>query len=295
MSLTRLIRETKDLFECIIIPGLAAFLPWRFCFKLFRWLSRYHFLYRQEADAAFTMAQRYGYAENPDHWRANYRLVQLVDKADLFLSVCRSDRWLKHNVKVVGDRWPQTSDPVLAVTFHWGAGLWSLRYFRTLKKRTAFLSRRFDQQTLADRLCCYVIAKARLQEVRRLGRAQIIFRGGSVKKILAALNNDINVVALLDVPIEAGRSSLIIDLLGKKALIPRGLIRLAVQDRIPVMVYTMGLDQNTGKRELRIKGPLPNHTEHLLAKSLSSMLNDAIKQDSSAWHFWHLVEQFILK
>ena len=36
----RLRGEARDLIELVLVPGLAAVLPWRWCFVLFRSLAR---------------------------------------------------------------------------------------------------------------------------------------------------------------------------------------------------------------------------------------------------------------
>ena len=42
----RLKREVRDLFELVLIPGLAAVLPWPVCFALFKRISNWRWLYR---------------------------------------------------------------------------------------------------------------------------------------------------------------------------------------------------------------------------------------------------------
>ena len=43
----RLKREVRDLFELVLIPGLAAVLPWPVCFALFKRISNWRWLYRE--------------------------------------------------------------------------------------------------------------------------------------------------------------------------------------------------------------------------------------------------------
>ena len=38
-AILRLRTELRDLLELVLLPGLAAVLPWPLCFRLFRWLA----------------------------------------------------------------------------------------------------------------------------------------------------------------------------------------------------------------------------------------------------------------
>ena len=44
--------EARDLVELVLLPGLAAVLPWPLCFRLFRRLSRWGWPYRAACEAA---------------------------------------------------------------------------------------------------------------------------------------------------------------------------------------------------------------------------------------------------
>src|SRR5207249_8292228 len=78
----------------------------------------------------------------PTTWAAAYRLIQLIDRADMWLSRFRSDRWIDHHLEVEGDAWPDR--PFVGITFHYGAGLWSIRHLCPNGRRASFLSLRFE-------------------------------------------------------------------------------------------------------------------------------------------------------
>jgi lauroyl/myristoyl acyltransferase len=84
-----------------------------------------------------------------------------------------------------------------------------------------------------------------------------------------------------------------IRLFGRQAWFPRGLIRLAVGEKLPVMGFTLGLDRKTGRRILTVRGPLPNHDEQALAQALADLFTEALTQDPVAWHFWPFVQDFL--
>ena len=78
----RLRHEARDLLELVLLPGLAAVLPWRWCFGLFKWIARKPFLYREAVGRALAEARERGWAGDEGDWLARRRLVTLIDHAD---------------------------------------------------------------------------------------------------------------------------------------------------------------------------------------------------------------------
>jgi hypothetical protein len=269
---------------------MAIFLPWPLCFRLYRYLSRCSWLYSEQTAQSLTEAQNIISVEQPARWRAAYRLIQLVDHADLYLSFFRSDRWMKKYLNLTGSDWPRNS-PFLAITFHWGTGLWSLRHLRSQGMVTAFLSARFNKKTFANRLVAYYYSRLRTREVERIGLARVIYKGGSVPRLLEAFRLGKSVAALIDVP-PGEATCLPIQLFQRRAWWPSGLVRLAVSGNIPVVAFTVSLDHQTGRRHLDITGSLPAHDQHQLMESLVGCFSEAISRDPPAWHFWWLVQEF---
>lgn len=287
----RLRQEFKDLVELLLLPGIAIFLPWPLCFRFYRYLSRYSWLYTERTTQALDAARNIISVEDSARWCAAYRLIQLVDHGDLYLSRFRSDRWMRKYLDLTGSGWPKNS-PFLAITFHWGTGLWSLRHLRSQGMVSAFLSFRFDKKTFANRLVAYYYSRLRTREVERVGLSKVIYKGGSVPRMLRTLRQGKSVVALIDVPPGEVGTCLPVQLFQRRAWWPSGLIRLAVSERIPVVAFTVSLDHRTGRRHLNITDPLPAQEQHQLAEALASCFSKAVSQDPPAWHFWWLVQAF---
>ena len=156
-------RSTAKLFvELFLLPGLAAILPWRWSFRLFRGVANGRRLY-PEVEWMVRGARSAGAADDEEGWRSALRLTRLFSFADLYLSMFRSDRWLRRHVDVSGN-WPRGA--FLAVTYHWGAGLWALRHLKAHGKRTAFLSIRFDRATFQH-------SRLRYWYALQIGRARV--------------------------------------------------------------------------------------------------------------------------
>jgi phosphatidylinositol dimannoside acyltransferase len=139
----RLRRELRVLVERWLVPCLLALLPWWLAFRIARRLAHWPWFFRERVDATIAIAQRYGVVDDPKRFAFEQRLYHLVDHIDLFLLKFRSDRYLDRHFDIDGD-WPAGTDPLITLSFHWGAGFWGLRSLRRSGRRFAGLSVRTD-------------------------------------------------------------------------------------------------------------------------------------------------------
>ena len=114
--------ELRDLIELVLLPGLAAVLPWRWCFALFKALAHRPWLYRQACERALAEAKARVTIDDEARWLWTRRLITLVDHADLYLSATRSNAWLRQHVTVQGHNRvnPACCAPFIGV---WACGL----------------------------------------------------------------------------------------------------------------------------------------------------------------------------
>ena len=96
-------QEVRDALEVVILPGMAALLPWGLCFRLFRRIARWDWLYREACQADLHMAEAKNQVPDRQRWLQERRLVQLVDHADHYLHRTRSDAWMRKHLTVTGD------------------------------------------------------------------------------------------------------------------------------------------------------------------------------------------------
>lgn len=276
--------------ELFLLPAMAALLPWRWCLPLFRRVARGRRLYA-EVDWMLRGAHSAGVVDNEEEWRSALRLTRIFSYADLYLSMFRTDRWLARHVDVTGN-WPQGA--FLAVTYHWGAGMWALRHLRAHGKRTAFLSIRFDRSTFHDSRLRYWYGLLRTRETARAGGgAGVIFTGGSSAEIAAAHRENVCVMALVDVPPKPTQATAPVVLLGRPARLRRGLARLAIEQNIPMVSFRMNLDRESGRLKLWIDEPLTASTEDGLMGELAANFQAALDEDPCAWHSWSDVQCFL--
>jgi len=273
----------RDLFELYLAPASAALLPWPLSIRWLRWLARREWLYAAEVAAAKRARQEVLGVESPAAWCEEFRLVRLVDHADLYLSLTRSDDWMKRHLRVSG-AWP-LQGPFIAFTFHWGTGFWSLRHLRRAGFRPAMLSTPLGPPpALSDWRARYGFRRNR--EVARASGEGVIYLGGAKDKLRAHLAAGGVVVGLLDVPPGQTPESVAVDIFGRPSALPRGMLDLAVELRLPLVPFFLSLDALTGERRLRICPPLAGATAEELAPAAAQLLNDAVAACPPAWHRW---------
>lgn len=277
--------ECRDLIELVLIPSLAALLPWPFCFRLFKQIAKAPWLYRQASLASLGQAKAKGLAVDESAWLWERRLVTLVDHADLYLSLTRSDRWMQNYLTVVGE-WPSHGKPSLLCTFHWGAGMWALRHASAAGLTPNALVASLDPAYFENRRVLYRYAIARTKEVADVLQRATIDVNKNLKRVLTALKQGEPILAAIDAPADQAQASQHVTLMGMSARMPTALLRLALDKQIPVLVYTTGLDLNTGQRILEIHTPEDEASLDTMTAGVFSKLDQVMHLDPGAWHFW---------
>ena len=290
-SLLRLRTELRDLMELVLLPGLAAVLPWPLCFRVFRRLARWDGLYKNACHAALAQARLHGWAVDEADWLLKRRLITLVDHADFYLGRTRGDAWMTRHLQVLGS-WPDAGNSGVLCTFHWGAGMWGLRHAHSRGLVAHALVAPLDGAHFRGRAVLHWYARARTAEVARALGCPTLDVSASLRPALRALREGEQVLAAIDVPSDQVAVSEPVTLLGLRALMPKALLRLAVEQRIPVTLYVTGLDFATGKRHLQVIPVGVRDDVAALAQEVFQKLDVAIQQEPAAWHFWGEAPRF---
>lgn len=290
----RLRAEGRDLLELVVLPGLAAVMPWRIGFRLLRRLAGIFRPYSDTGQLALAKAGSRGWVGDAAHWSRVRRLVTLVDHADLYLSRTRPDAWLAKHVDVEG-QWPRAGQPGIIFTFHWGAGMWGLRHAKASGLRAHALVAPLNGAHFAGRRVLLAYARARTAEVARALGCPTLDASANLRRVLQALRRGEQVVAAVDVPSDQVSASAEVELLGLAAQVPRGLLRLAVDQRVPVTVYLTGLKVESGRRFLRIHQLGIHDSVEGLARDVFSYLDRAIREDPPSWHFWSEADRIFVR
>lgn len=291
-SLARLKNEARDLLELVLLPGMAALLPWPCCFRFFRWVSGKDFLYRDASHEALRQARARGWVHGDSaRWLRARRLTTLVDHADFYLSRTRSNRWMERHLLVSG-AWPDASTAAVLCTFHWGAGMWGLRHVASRGLRAHAVIAEHSRASFAGRKVRYWYYSARIRAVAAALRRPPIEVTRSPRQIMRVLRSGEQVVAAVDVPSDQVAASESIDFMGSRARVPRGLLRVAVESKIALTVFLTGIRMSDGKRILAIHRLGQRNDVDSLMAEVFAHLEQAIRTDPAAWHFWEVAPRF---
>jgi hypothetical protein len=280
----------RTLRETVLLPALAAALPWAWGFGLLRKFAASDDLYPELTETACNGAMMVSPISDIREWKQRYRLIRLVDHCDMFLVRTRTWRWFRKHVNVDG-AWPK-SGPFIAMTFHWGAGLWSLADMHSAGLSARFLSARLDKSQFHGDWVAHTYARCRNQTVESAGGAPVIYIGGATQAIRLALAEGHVVVALYDVPASQTHATLLTKVCDRLVELPAGLANLAVASGVPIVPFAMGLDYQSGRRRLKIEDSFLPASAQGFADRLAASLTRLIRQDTSAWHFSGYAPEF---
>lgn len=291
----RLRVEVRDALELVLLPGLAAVLPWSVCFALFRHMAHWRWLYREGCAKALAQAKKRGALRPADEarWLHERRLVTLTEHADLYLSRWRGDGWMTHWLDVKGEWPPPSTEPGVLCTFHYGAGMWGLRQAAHARMRANALLAPPGGELLQGRSVLRRYAQARTREMARALGRPVAEVGSSMRPALRAFENGELALAAVDAPADAASSAIM-----QPSAQGLALLRLAVEFKAPVTVYTTLLDVKTGRRVLRIEqvdgGGNITSVEELTARVFAH-LERLMQRDTAAWHFWGGAQRSFLR
>ena len=291
----RLQQEGRDLLELVLLPMGAALLPWSWAFRLFKYLAKRDFLYRDATERALLEARRWkwvreGSAEE-QHWRWIRRLTTLIDHADLYLSLTRSDRWMRHHLRVEGE-WPRHDQAAICCTFHWGAGMWALRHAHSSGLSPAALVAALQGAHFKGRFVLHLYARLRTWAVKRALHQDTVDVSHSLRPAIQILRSSGQVMAAVDVPSDQVASSEAVQIVGIEARVPNALFRLATERHLPLWVYSTGFSVSDGRRLLRLKRMDTLDDPSPLPGRVFDELSQLIGESPASWHFWSEAPRF---
>jgi hypothetical protein len=277
--------------ELIFWPALAAVLPWRLGFRLLDGIASRGELYCAPTAEAIAGAASVTPIDDERDWKRRYRLTRLVDHCDMFLMRLRGRRWFEKNVEVEGE-WP-ASGPFVAMTFHWGAGLWALRQMHQSGATVRLVAAPMTQDQVRADPVGGLYARWRFRAVELAGGGPVIFTGGAcVFAIRRALADGHAVVALYDIPAGMTSKTLRTTVCGRPVSLPAGMATLAVKAGVPVVAFEMAVDYLTGRRRLRIEPAFTPASPQEFADRLADSMTRLLGLDTAAWHFSGLAPHF---
>ncbi len=210
-----------------------------------------------------------------------WRLVAWHDVLDAYAVLVR--RRPNHHVFSVSGAWPdpECTPNFIAVSSHWGAGLWSLWHLRQQGWQVSFVLEKIALEVLPVRQRW--AAKVRLACVRSLG-VSLIVTGGAFARLSKVLQTPRSVVVLLiDAPRLSSHTQTV-SLWQASLSWPAAWQALAsvgahgTSPLIPVVPFVVAVPPTGGRKLCIGAASLPNAAAPWLVQQMSF--------DPAAWHLW---------
>lgn len=183
--------------------------------------------------------------------------------------------------------------PCVLLSFHYGAGLCSVRLLSQYGHRVGFIYR---PPTLDDGWRGLVpkwLLQWRLARIARLGCGITIPTGGAFSRMQDWVSQGGSVLGLIDTPPQAGQSVSQVCIQKEQWRLPNGLVRFAKQAGLPVYVYSMVPDEQTNKRRLHGHKVLEVSCVDTSMQEIADVLNALLQDDPGMWHLWPQHGQFM--
>ena len=285
--------ELRHLTELFLIPMVTVLLPWSLGYRWLRLCARARWLMREEWQAALAGAQRWLDISDPADWAWRYRTVRLVDHADLWLGRVRSDRWMARHFSA-RPALPPPNRRAVGAFFHWCAGMWSVRALRATGTPVAPIARRFHRQAMGGTYFSYLYGKLRFDEFSRAAGRPLLYAPGTMKQALAELSQDHWVIGAPDIYPSDAPFPREVRAFGRRAWFTEGMLRVAREAGAPVFLFTLGVEFDTGRRDLRVAGPFPPDDPQLLQR-IATFWEELVRDRSWGFTLWPKMEAYFIR
>lgn len=278
-------RALADAVNLFLLPALLAALPWPLAFRLLRRFAATMTVFRPEADAACAAAQTIVSVADPESWKRNYRLVRWIERCDTFLTLLRSRRWWLDRIDFDG-AWPHPGLPCLFLTFHWGAGHWVWKCLRNAGFNAYFVARKPQVADMGVSRLALWYGRLRGWGFSHVGGLGVLYTGGSRRRIREALQAGSSIVGMLDLPVTSGQRTRPVDLLGRSARLPYGLLE-CLEAPCGKAIFSCAVDLRTGRRRLRVEPVDAQADVGTLLQRYAAHLDARLRESPESWMMWH--------
>ncbi|MDR2690319.1 MAG: hypothetical protein LBB76_11265 [Azoarcus sp.] len=288
MFFSRFMPRRASIKRLILFMG-AVVLPYRLSFAILRWRAA-RGVDDPAANKAFAMACAHGQASDRAAFCRRFVLYRLVDELDQALISFRGWGWHRRWVRTQGPQ-PPTHGPLLAITFHYGAGMHAVRALGCHEQGISIIHAPPEAAvTLGDTVGLW-LARLRRVALRRLSGAEGIVIGHAATQSLARLAAGGAILALADVPHFGQQRTVSVPFCGDRVGLTTGLARLAIRAQAPVYVFSCALADDSPHRLLRIHGPLPITDPVALTQEIGHLFEATVQADPAAWHYWNIMSE----
>jgi hypothetical protein len=281
-------RQIGDLLAYILLPLATVLLPFRSGDALIRSIAYRGWLLNGRSRAFASAAGNVIHLDEPENWKARWRLVELSDARDAWYCFFGRSRSL---VKSVDPADLSAAHGPVLVGAHWGIGLRALIVFRHAGLQPRFVYRRVERDILRFAPFQYLYLKILVACIRRVCGERSIEVPGARRAFESALDEEGSPVILLDAPAMNPDTALNTRVLGHAvALNPDG-ARLLAEKSVKCSFFALGVSWE-GRTILNCNPPFTPSSAAELIAAYGDFLTGLLEQDSAQWRLWHAAPQF---
>ena len=276
----------ERLRDQLLYPLLLSILTGRLRRRLAQYIRSNTTIFRFELQQARIGYLASGLSAPVDEVMADLRLTRVIDFADPWLSLLRSDAWFRQHVKVTAPtRVP--GQGALFVIFHFGGGWWMSRYFRLIGERISIIMfRGFAGSSASDRLA-QAFGMMRMKWIERICRSPLIVTndGGVKQKMCEVWQRGDHVYIASDIPPVLVRGTVGVPFFGGTGYFPLRPFVLAADQKVPVYMLVGVWDAKTLQPTLSIcelTGATPRERLETLVANYEALM----RARPGAWHLW---------
>jgi phosphatidylinositol dimannoside acyltransferase len=287
-------QQTYEIWMFIVVPGIAALLPWSLGWRWLRWWAqRDGGPFDEAARAAISVVRTHLPIADERAFAEKIRLMWLIDYCDFMASVMHRRRsWLPWHVRVVG-AWPK-SGGFMAVGVHHSPCYFLFRSLAQANLDCMTIATNFDRSEYQKHPVRYWYGCLRFWDMSRVGRRPIAYRPGIKPMLNKALTEGAGVLGLVDLPPRlAPRGQRHVRFLDQDLSLPDGIVKVAQEAGVPVVPFWVEFDAEFYTRRFCIGEALdPNDVDGTLG-ALAKILDRQIRSAPEAWFFWPELPRWI--
>lgn len=276
----------ERLRDQLLYPIFLALMPGKQRKRLARYIRRNEAIFRFEIQQARIGYLASGLPQPVDEVMADLRLTRVIDFADPWLSLLRSDAWFRRHVKITAEPRPP-GQGALFVIFHFGGGWWMSRYFRLIGERISIIMfRGFAGRSASDRLA-QLFGMMRMKWIERICRSPLIVtnEGGVKQKMCEVWQRGDHIYIASDIPPVLVRGTVGVPFFGSTGYFPLRPFVLAAEQKVPVYMLVGSWDAETLQPTLNIF-ELRGATPHEQLATLVAKHEALMRARPGAWHLW---------
>jgi len=280
-----LLRQLHDLLAYWLLPFACFALPVSLGNRLARFVARRGWFYNDRIDQALRNASEVLSIGDPERWKAQLRLLRLLDAIDVWHGRFSSDKRIAEKLVVDPPAWPEESSLVVLGS-HVGLGALLLRRLASAGYRPRLIYRDLPPGGNRQAPVFYAYMAWRVAYMKRMGDGGGIAVPGGRERYEAALEEPgAAIVLLVDAPSNRPRGTSL-RLWGHRLEVDARGLGMAVAAHARACHFSMYWDAQRQRRVIGLTAVRTLQTEQSALADSGDWLEELVEQHPEQWQLW---------